>query len=73
MIVRSNFRMPIELRIHELADNGDGLGIQVARPVGDAVVLRPGLNHVDAEFWRAWSGQNKDGVLISHFAIEDAV
>jgi hypothetical protein len=69
MIIRSRLENSVELRIHEMRDNGDGIGVKVARQVGDGVVLKPGVNQVDDAWWRQWSSDNIDNPLHGHFAI----
>lgn len=68
--VRCPFRNGISLHIDEFVEGP--MGIKTARPKGDAVVLKEGDNEVSAEFWRAWSEQQKDMGLLGLKEIDDA-
>lgn len=69
IVVFSRLQSAVELRLHELVEREPG--IKTARRIGEPAVLRPGRNEVDAEWWRAWSEQNKDGLAVHFFAEEE--
>jgi hypothetical protein len=68
--IRSHLKNAVELKIHQMVDNGDGVGVQVARQVGDAVVLRPGRNDVDGDWWDKWLSQHRGTPLAASFTVE---
>jgi hypothetical protein len=68
--VRSHHSHPLALHLDKFIDVG--FGLMEARQVGSDVVLRPGVNEVDADFWNKWHEQHKDEALASAFmALEE--
>jgi len=67
IVVHSRLRNAIELHVDEMFDGESGAysinpgDLKTAKRKGDAVELRPGRNEIDADFWREWAEQNKDG------------
>jgi hypothetical protein len=68
--IKSLFASPIQVRIFVMAPDDD-FGTRVARCVGHPVTLKPGVNEIDAEFWRDWLGQNGGGLLAAHLVAEE--
>jgi hypothetical protein len=66
--VQSRLPAPVALRIFTwIPDQVDG---RVARALGGPVVVRPGLNEIDDEFWRRWYAAHGDTLLAQHLAVE---
>jgi hypothetical protein len=76
-VVHNTLRHGLELRLYEHNDKGHGAfsfnaDAMTAKRLGDPVVLRPGRNEVDDEFWAAWCEQYKGcGFLESHAIYEE--
>lgn len=74
--VHSHFPAPLELRLYEMHDGEHAgfsqnvTGTPTARRLGDGVVIRPGRNEIEADFWSAWTEQNKGGALSRHLTEE---
>lgn len=75
VVVTSRLRNAVSLRVDEMVgvDTHGQIGYaaaapgeKMARQKGDRIELRPGRNEVDADFWREWQAQNKDGELAKH-------
>ena len=76
-VVHSHFPAPVQLRLYEMSDDDGQVGFSVnvtgvptARRSGEPVVVRPGRNEIDVDFWKKWAAQNKDTHLGRHITVE---
>ena len=69
MAIRIQSRLPNSVALRVFTRFPDEVDGRVARCVGGPVVLRPGDNEVDEEFWKAWSLQHGDTLLAQHLAV----
>jgi hypothetical protein len=72
--VHNKHENAVELRVYDMSDD-DGqvgfavnvTGLKTARRRGQEVVLKPGENDIDADFWHDWVEQNKGTGLVTLF------
>lgn len=67
MKIQSRLPAPVALRLFKMLN--DETGTPCARCIAGPVVLRPGVNEIDGDFWREWLEQNEGGLLAAHLAV----
>lgn len=72
VLVRSLMPNAVELRLHDMIDEGGIEGAFCPNPAGiptavlkDSRVVQPGVNEVDEDFWRAYAKQATEHGLIA--------
>ena len=69
IVVHSTLPAPVALRCFRLIN--DETGTPCSRVVAGPIVLKPGRNEVDDQFWAAWHEQHRDTLLAAHLAVEE--
>ena len=71
VVVHNCLGNKVELRLHEMSDGEHASfsqnvsGVATARRKGAGVVMLPGRNEVDVDFWREWVDQNRGSDLLN--------
>ena len=77
--VTSRLTHPVAMRVDEMVDSADHgqaayspnvPGLPTARQKGESVILKPGRNEVDTDFWQAWKAQHEAGDLFKLLDVE---
>lgn len=66
VVIRSDFPSPVDLRVWRREEDSFREALSAGPRSGPPVTVRPGLNEVDADFWREWSKAHEGSDLAAH-------
>jgi hypothetical protein len=67
--VRVENKLKVSIRLHLDRFIPGNFGEREVRRIGSPVELRPGVNEVDAGFWRQWAAAHAGEPLAASFAV----